>query len=105
METCKTCKTCKYWQLSTPVFVHTDWNHRELLGTYETTTGRETIKSEPQAIADTGYAARWCTKFTEAELETRPKKDNASLFGAYSEFSAMATGEDFGCISHKSIPD
>ena len=106
----QTCKTCKYWQLSHPDFIDKDWNHYELLGAYQITPDSQgrTLrrKSEQQAINDTGYAARWCTKVTNSNLSaSRPKRNGVSLFGEYDDGAAMATGEDFGCILHELIAE
>lgn len=100
----ETCKTCRYWQLNHPEYIPT-WNHYELLGQYRVqpdTQGRTLVlKSEQQAIADTGYATRWCTKFLSNG--DRPERNGVSLFGEFDDGSAMATGEDFGCIHYQAI--
>jgi hypothetical protein len=94
-----TCKTCKHWQSKHPEFI-ADFNRFELFGVYQTTTGK-LVKSEDQAIADTGYAVRWCTRSTE--MESRPKQNGVAFFGEFSDGSAMATGQDFGCILHEVV--
>ena len=96
-----TCKTCKHWLLKHPDF-KPDFYHYELLGTYQTTTGKAT-KSEEQAIADTGYAARWCTKIVNVYEPPRPVRNGVSIYNEWEDDSAIATGQDFGCVLHEEI--